>query len=82
MKLRKYALLIIATVALFGIIWWPGYAQNKVSKRVAWEYKEVVNLSQQQVNALGFEGWEMVGFSVDSNSNKFMYFKRAVFSLR
>ena len=75
-------MLIIATIALFGIVWWPGYAQNKGSRRVVWEYKEVVSFSERQVNALGLEGWEMVGFSVDSNSNKFMYFKRAMFGLK
>ncbi len=77
MKLKKYTLLVIVTIALLGLVGWSGYAQKKSSGRVAWEYKEVISLSEQQVNALGAEGWEMVGFSVDSSSNKFMYFKRA-----
>ena len=62
--------------ALIGLIGWSGYAQKKNSARVAWEYKEAVSLSEKQVNALGDEGWEMVGFSVDGNGNKFMFFKR------
>jgi hypothetical protein len=77
MKLKKYTLLVIATIALFGLVGWSGYAQKKSSNRVAWEYKEVVKLSEPQVNVLGAEGWEMIGFSVDSNTNKFMYFKWA-----
>ena len=77
MKLVKYALLVVATLALFGLIGWSGYAQKKSSeKKVMWEYKEAVSLSEKQVNDLGAEGWEMVGYSVDGVSNKFMYFKR------
>ena len=76
MKLKKYALLVVATLALFGLVGWTGYAQKRSSGRAAWEYREAVSLSEQQVNALGAEGWEMAGFSVDSNGNKFMYFKR------
>ena len=76
MRLKKYALLVVAMFALFGLVGWSGYAQKRSPKRVAWEYKEAVSLSEQQVNALGVEGWEMVGFSVDSNGNRFMFFKR------
>ena len=77
MNLKRYTLLIAATIILFGFLAWSGNAQKKSSKKVGWEYKEAIGLSEQQMNALGANGWEMVGFSVDDNGNKFMYFKRA-----
>jgi hypothetical protein len=76
MKLKRYASVVVATLALFGLIGWSVYAQKKGPERIAWEYREAISLSEQQANALGAEGWEMVGFSVDSNGNKFMFFKR------
>ncbi len=76
MKLKKYTLLAVAMLVLFGLVGWSGDAQKKSSRRIAWEYREAISLSEQQVNALGAEGWEMVGFSVDSVGNKFMFFKR------
>lgn len=73
---RKYALLVIAVIALFGLLGWSVYAQKQKPGKVVWEYKEAISLSEQQVNSLGADGWEMVGLSVDSSNNKFMYFKR------
>ncbi|HKQ99360.1 MAG TPA: hypothetical protein VJT09_01730 [Pyrinomonadaceae bacterium] len=77
MLLKKSTLLLIVVIALLGLAGWSGYAQKKSPGTAVWEYKEAVNVSEPQVNVLGVQGWEMVGFSVDSNGNKFMYFKRA-----
>jgi hypothetical protein len=77
MNLKRYTLLIAATITLFGLLVLSGYAQKRGSGKVMWEYKSAIGLSDQQMNALGMEGWEMVGFSVDDNGNKFMYFKRS-----
>jgi hypothetical protein len=77
MRLKRYALLVVTTLALFGLVGWSSYAQKKSSGRAAWEYRLEVSLSTQQVNELGAEGWEMAGFSVDGGGNKVIYFKRA-----
>lgn len=77
MNPKRYTLLIAATIALLGLLVWTGYAQKRASGKLVWEYTSAIGLSDQQMNDLGADGWEMVGFSVDDNGNKFMYFKRA-----
>ena len=72
----KHPILIIVVIALFAIAAWTNYGQNKTSPKVIWEYKEGVNLSERDMNALGTQGWEMLAYSVDGNGNKFMCFKR------
>jgi hypothetical protein len=72
--MKKFALLLIVTSALLGILGWSVYAQRRGPGKV-WEYRGVTNPTEAQLNTLGGDGWEMVGFTlVDSNS--IIYFKR------
>ena len=78
----KTSLLVAAVFAgllLSGFVAWSAYAQKKEAGkvRVTWEYKEVINPQANQANEYGADGWEMVGYAVDANSNRFMCFKRA-----
>ena len=77
MKLKRYTLLVLATITLFGLVGWSGYAQKTTSGRAVWEYKEARGIDELQLNALGAEGWEMIGFTVVEGQIKDMYFKRA-----
>lgn len=47
-------------------------------RAVRWEYKLVTNLSEADCNKVGEEGWELVGYSVNSDRphTRFMAFKR------
>ncbi|MFT3893618.1 MAG: hypothetical protein QM730_18470 [Anaerolineales bacterium] len=53
-----------------------------IKERTQWEYKQIVRdlkkeqpLSEEELNALGKDGWEMSGISQHSNKSYF-YFKR------
>lgn len=72
----KAGVILILAVSLFLLVGWTVYAQKKESSRQAWEYTSLLNGSVADLNKLGAEGWEMVGFSVDDSQNKFFYFKR------
>jgi hypothetical protein len=72
--MKKSALLVMAMIALLGVLGWSVYAQRR-SPGKAWEYREVINPTEAQLNALGGDGWEMVGFTVNE-SNSFIYLKR------
>ncbi|HWS86083.1 MAG TPA: hypothetical protein VN282_03925 [Pyrinomonadaceae bacterium] len=77
MKLKRVVSLVILAVALFAVAGWPGYAQKRDAGRAVWEYRALVNASEPDLNKLGAEGWEMVGFSIDQSQNRVFYFKRA-----
>ena len=77
MKFMKHPMLIVAVIVLSAAAAWTNYAQNKTSQqKIAWEYKEAVNLSPLQMDALGSQGWEMLSYSADGNGNRYMCFKR------
>jgi hypothetical protein len=73
----KASVILLLAVSLFILVSWTVYAQKNGSSRQAWEYTSLLNGSHADLNKLGAEGWEMVGFSVDDSQNKFFYFKRA-----
>ena len=77
MKLKQVISVVVLAVALFAVAGWPGYAQKRNAGRVVWEYRSTINATEQDLNKLGTEGWEMVGFSVDQLHNRYFYFKRA-----
>ena len=77
MKLRQVIALVILAVAVSAVAGWSGYAQKRNNARVAWEYRSAVNVPEQDLNKLGAEGWEMVGFTIDQSQNRVFYFKRA-----
>lgn len=77
MKLRQFIALVILAVAVSAAAGWHASAQKENAGRVAWEYRATVNASERDLNNLGAEGWEMVGFNIDQSQNRYVYFKRA-----
>lgn len=37
--------------------------------RVKWEYRTETNINDRRMNELGAQGWEMVGFQLDTSRN-------------
>jgi hypothetical protein len=77
MKSRNSMLLMTGLLILFLVVGWTVYGQKKSAARQAWEYRGGQNLTEEQLNALGAEGWEMVSFSMDETRAVYFYFKRA-----
>ena len=73
----RISILVTLGFLMLLVVGWTIYGQQKSSTRPAWEYRYENNLTAEQVNTLGADGWEMVGFSVDEAYNKHCYFKRA-----
>jgi hypothetical protein len=69
------SLVVTCLVCLIG---WTGYGQGQKSNasRQAWEYKEVVVKSTDELNMLGAQGWELVTVTVMNNNTYWYYLKR------
>ena len=63
-------------LAILLIVGWTVYGQRSTPQRPVWEYMIVNNLSEQQLNELGSQGWEMVTATADGG-NFHIYLKRA-----
>ena len=77
MKSRGDWILIVIAMALLCLTGWTGYAQKESPrpKRAVWEYKVENGLSEEQINQLGSEGWELVAVS-STNNQSYEFFKR------
>ncbi len=78
MRFRAPWKLVLVAVAALCIGGWTSYAQreSRTPKRTVWEYRVENNgLSQEQLNELGSEGWELVAVSI-SNGQAYHYLKR------
>jgi hypothetical protein len=55
---------IVAVVAVLCLVRWSVYAEKQGTARVTWEYLRVFGTSntpsQQRLNELGAQGWELV----------------------
>lgn len=62
MRQYRTALVVLVCVLLAFAIGWKADAQQGRSspKVAAWEYRDGANMTIQQLNALGSEGWELV----------------------
>jgi hypothetical protein len=79
MNPRK-AIAVVGTALLcLFLLGWGVHGQKKDStSKQNWEYKYLYKYySIDNLNALGAEGWELVGVSIDSSDNMHFYFKRA-----
>ncbi len=78
MRSRRHYLLITVAIAALCFGGWTGYGQreNPKPKRPTWEYKVEDGLSQEQLNELGSQGWELVAVSI-GNGQASIFLKRA-----
>lgn len=80
--MKKTTGILLVLVALLSAFGWSGYAQKRPPK-TAWEYKALRNqdLSDQTLNDLGAQGWELVSVAAYGNpgtgSSQTAYLKRA-----
>ena len=58
------------------IVGWTVYGKRSTPPRPVWEYKVVGDLSEQHLNELGSQGWEIVSTVVDGGVFA-IYLKRA-----
>lgn len=65
--MRQKLFLIVAASLLIGAIAWSGFGQKTSTEKDHWQYMiiEYINTEEtsKKLNALGFQGWELVGVS-------------------
>jgi len=61
MKAKLHILILTALVILAIVVGrsFVAEAQTAAAPKVVWEYKDGANMTVQQMNALGAEGWEL-----------------------
>lgn len=85
---KKVLLIAVAAAILCGLIGLTVYGQRpQRTPRITWEYKVVYvpgvrNMSEQTMNQLGAQGWELVTFQAINNEGGTIgagnyFFKRA-----
>lgn len=78
--MKRRWLLILACIALLSVAGWTKYEQKQSVARVQWEYKVVTlkeDLSEENLNALGSQGWEIIPLRTgDVDGKVIYYFKR------
>lgn len=78
MTKRNQFVFVFSLLLLFSFIGWTAAGQKKDStNRQAWEYKRTVPVSEETLNQLGAEGWELVATQANSTLGSFFIFKRA-----
>ena len=89
MMKTKIRLIAIAAIVLFGLVGWTGYGQRQPQRvpQITWEYKVqyvpgVRNMSEEMMNKLGAQGWELVTYQAINNEGGTIgagnyFFKRA-----
>ena len=76
MRSKNARIFISLILSILLIVGWTVYGQRSAPQRPVWEYKIANNLSEQQLNELGSQGWEMVTATADGG-NFAIYLKRA-----
>ncbi len=80
MKSKIQWLLVVGFMVLMCVVGWTAYAQGKGASNVTWEYKALGASAsypvEKELNALGAQGWELVGVS-EVGGNPYYFFKRA-----
>jgi hypothetical protein len=86
MKTKLWLIVIVAAL-FFGVVGWTSYGQKQRTQQTTWEYKVVYvpgvrSMSEQAMNSLGAQGWELVTFQAINNEGVTIgagnyFFKRA-----
>ena len=63
-------------LAILIVVGWTVYGQRSTTPRPAWEYKVTGPISEQKLNELGSQGWELVAATAEG-SNYAIFLKRA-----
>ena len=84
---KKVWLIGIAAAILLGLVGWTGYGQKQRAPQMTWEYRVIFvpgvrNMSEETMNKLGAQGWELVTFQAINNEGGTIgagnyFFKRA-----
>jgi len=64
------------TLAIFVVAGWTVYGQRSTAPRPVWEYKITGSVSEQQLNELGSQGWELAAATAEGG-NFALFLKRA-----
>jgi hypothetical protein len=72
----------IAFVVVLVLFTWTAFGQKKNQPRGTWEYKLVGigvpgERTEQDLNKLGVQGWELVSASADVRGETTLYLRRA-----
>ena len=78
--MKNSKLLTIVVILLIGIFAWNSYASQRRSLTRKWEYKIVYTASEDELNRLGTQGWEVttayVGLTNGTGSTPYCVLKR------
>jgi hypothetical protein len=79
MKLKNASLYVVVAILLSSVFAWTSAAKPK-PRKPSWEYKIVYTASEEELNSLGTQGWELttcyVGRSNGSVSTPYCILKR------
>ena len=80
MKTLRNQLILFVTICLTGIIAWKSYATTEPAQTSLkkWEYRGLLYAAvpnqeaaeMRKVNELGNEGWELVGFTAETQTGR------------
>jgi len=76
MKTLRSMLVVLVLIATgVGIALTAGAQQDKKPKQILWEYRDGANLTVNQLNTLGADGWELV-IATQYDKNLYYILKR------
>ena len=75
--MKNIKLLAVGSILLVAIFAWGSYAEPKTNQSAQrWEYKIVYTASEDELNRLGGQGWELTTV-YGAGSTPYCMFKRA-----
>ena len=74
--MKKFKPLAFGSILVVVILAWANYATPKTNESHRWEYKIVYTASEDELNRLGGQGWE-VATAYGSGSTAYCILKRS-----
>ena len=74
--MKNIKLLAIGSILMVAILAWGIYAAPKANESKRWEYKIAYTSSEDELNRLGAQGWELTT-AYGAGSTPYCIFKRA-----